>query len=99
MSPITSLMQADNTQTSVLPPTQTQSAAKDQQNQFLQLLVAQIKGQNPLDPMQGTEFVSQLAQFSSLEELTKIRGTMESVQQILSTVPATANPFSTNTEN
>jgi flagellar basal-body rod modification protein FlgD len=39
--------------------------AQAQQNQFLQLLVAQIQGQDPLNPMDGTQFVSQLAQFSS----------------------------------
>ena len=58
--------------------------AKQQQNQFLQLLVAQIKGQNPLNPMEGSEFVTQLAQFSSLEELTHMRGTLDAVQGLLS---------------
>jgi flagellar hook assembly protein FlgD len=40
---------------------------------FLKLLVAQIKNQNPLNPADGLEFVSQLAQFSSLEQLMEIR--------------------------
>ena len=35
---------------------------------FLQLLVAQIKNQDPLNPTDGTQFLSQLAQFSSLEQ-------------------------------
>ena len=55
------------------------SKAEQQKNQFLKLLVAQLKGQNPLDPKDGTEFVSQLAQFSSLEELTNIRTLLEGV--------------------
>jgi len=56
---------------------QPKSKAEEQKNQFLQLLVAQLKGQNPLDPKDGTEFVSQLAQFSSLEQLINIRTTLE----------------------
>src|SRR3954447_20718505 len=47
--------------------------AQQQQVQFLQLLVTQLKEQNPLDPQDGTQFVTQLAQFSSLEQLVNIR--------------------------
>jgi flagellar basal-body rod modification protein FlgD len=37
-------------------------------NEFLQLLVAQIKNQDPLNPADGTQFLSQLAQFQQLEQ-------------------------------
>ena len=40
--------------------------------EFLQLLVTQLKNQDPLSPMQSQEFASQLAQFSSLERLMNI---------------------------
>jgi len=46
---------------------------------FLQLLVAQIKNQNPLQPTDGVQFVTQLAQFSSLEQLVAIRGEITSL--------------------
>jgi flagellar basal-body rod modification protein FlgD len=40
--------------------------------QFLNLLVAQLRHQDPLSPMEGTEFVTQLAQFSGVEQLITI---------------------------
>jgi flagellar basal-body rod modification protein FlgD len=39
---------------------------------FLTLLVAQLRNQDPLNPMEGTEFTAQLAQFSSLEQLQNV---------------------------
>jgi flagellar basal-body rod modification protein FlgD len=62
------------------------SKAQDQKNQFLQLLVAQLRGQNPLDPLDGTQFVTQLAQFSSVEELTNIHAVLDNVQSVLTNV-------------
>ncbi|WPN59457.1 flagellar hook assembly protein FlgD [Pseudomonas sp. P9_31] len=43
---------------------------------FLQLLVTQLKNQNPLDPQDNSEFVAQLAQFSSLEGITTLNDTV-----------------------
>ena len=43
---------------------------------FLQLLVAQLKSQDPMNPMKGQEFAAQLAQFSSLEQLLNINETL-----------------------
>jgi flagellar basal-body rod modification protein FlgD len=40
---------------------------------FLDLLVAQISHQNPLDPMDGTQYVSQLAEFANVESLQSLR--------------------------
>ncbi len=44
---------------------------------FLRLFVKQMQYQNPLNPMDNTEFASQLAQFSSLEQLTNISTQMK----------------------
>lgn len=41
-------------------------------NAFLQLLVAQMKYQDPLEPTDNTEYVSQLATFSELEEMQNL---------------------------
>ena len=73
--------------------------ARDKQNEFLLLLVAQLKGQNPLNPIEGSEFVAQLAQFSSLEELTKIRSSMDEVQKVLTASAAVASPSITTPPN
>lgn len=47
---------------------------------FLTMLVAQLKNQDPLNPMQGTDFSSQLAQFSSLEQLFNVNDNLEALQ-------------------
>jgi flagellar basal-body rod modification protein FlgD len=50
-------------------PQTAQTKAKDMdKNMFLQLLVAQLRNQDPLNPSQGTEFIAQLAQFQQLEQ-------------------------------
>lgn len=45
-------------------------------NEFLQILVAQISNQDPLDPMGDTEFIAQMAQFSSLEQMMNMAEAM-----------------------
>ena len=45
---------------------------------FLTLFTAQLKNQNPLDPVKNEAFVAQLAQFSQLEALTNMQGSLNS---------------------
>ena len=54
--------------------TETQELGQDV---FLELMVTQMRNQNPLDPQDNSEFVAQLAQFSSVEGLDKLNNTME----------------------
>ena len=51
------------------------------QQEFLQLLVAQMKNQDPINPMDGTEFASQLAQFNSVEQLIGVNSALTGLQQ------------------
>ncbi|MDI6728883.1 MAG: flagellar hook capping FlgD N-terminal domain-containing protein [Thermodesulfovibrionales bacterium] len=46
-------------------------------NAFLNLLIAQLKNQDPLNPMKDQEFIAQLATFSSLEQMGNMNKNME----------------------
>jgi len=46
-------------------------------DQFLQLLVTQLKNQDPMSPMQPNEFAAQLAQFSSVEQLMQLNTSVD----------------------
>jgi flagellar basal-body rod modification protein FlgD len=50
---------------------------------FLQLLVTQIRNQDPLSPQDPTEFITQLAQFSSLEQLLEMRQSLQAIEDTL----------------
>jgi flagellar basal-body rod modification protein FlgD len=47
---------------------------------FLKMLIAQLKNQDPMNPMQGDQMASQLAQFSSLEQLQQINTNLTAQQ-------------------
>jgi flagellar basal-body rod modification protein FlgD len=49
------------------------------QQQFLTLFLAQLKNQDPLSPLQPDQLTSQLAQFSSLEQLTGINSRLDTL--------------------
>jgi len=56
------------------------------ENAFLKLLVEQLKHQDPLAPQDGAQFVAQLAQFNSLEQLISIN---ERLGEVLGKNPTT----------
>jgi flagellar basal-body rod modification protein FlgD len=49
------------------------------QDEFLQLLVAQLKNQNPLNPTNSDQFMSELAQFSQLQQVIGIHQDLDSL--------------------
>jgi flagellar basal-body rod modification protein FlgD len=48
---------------------------------FLKLLVGQLRNQDPLNPVGDTEFMSQMAAFSTLEQVTNLATTSEQMNQ------------------
>jgi flagellar basal-body rod modification protein FlgD len=58
---------------------------------FLQLLVAQLKNQDPTQPQDGIQFVTQLAQFSSLEQQIQMRQDLDSINSSLGSLSSAAS--------
>jgi flagellar basal-body rod modification protein FlgD len=54
--------------------------AQQSRDMFLRLLVNQIRNQDPLNPQDPTAFVSQLAEFSSLEQLLDMRESLQAIR-------------------
>jgi flagellar basal-body rod modification protein FlgD len=67
---------ANNSSTAIAPGT----SSLANQATFLQLLVAQLQNQDPLQPQDGTQFVTQLAQFTNLEQTLAMRSDMDSIK-------------------
>ena len=64
---------------------------------FLSLLVTQLQNQDPLDPQDNSEFLAQLAQFTSLESLQQIKDDMAALRRLVEAgASAVADETSTN---
>jgi len=66
MSPVTSSNPGSGAASQ--PPAPTAASAMVDKTMFMQLLVAQLRNQDPLNPTDGTQFVTQLAQYQQLEQ-------------------------------
>ena len=61
---------------------------------FLLLLVTQMRNQDPLNPQDPTEFIGQLAQFSSLEQLLGMRQSLQAIEDRLAPPSPDSSPTS-----
>ena len=81
--------------TAAATPVETEAGVRDKlasTETFLQLLIAQIRNQDPLNPQDPTQFVSQLAEFSSLEQLLDMKEALEGIQATLSAQQEPSEP-------
>jgi flagellar basal-body rod modification protein FlgD len=73
--------------------------AAPSESTFLTLLVTQLKNQDPLNPTDSTQFVSELAQFSSLEQLMNINQSVGSIKTTIDPTAATGSGSSGSASN
>jgi flagellar basal-body rod modification protein FlgD len=57
-------------------------------DQFLKLFVAQLQHQDPMNPMQDSDFMGQMASFSTLEQVSNMAGENAKIAQSLTTTSA-----------
>src|SRR3974390_1323881 len=88
MMPTVSSTSPSSAATSQGAPSGSTATPPVDKNMFLQLLVAQLQNQDPLNPTDGTQFVGELAQFQQLEQtantgedITAIRQDIEQMMQ------------------
>ena len=82
---------SSNTTVSSQNSASSSSSALANESTFLRLLVAQLQNQDPTQPADGMQFVTQLAQFSSLEQNLAMRNDLDSIKtKIVDTAPASS---------
>ena len=53
---------------------------------FLQLLVTQLQNQDPLNPQDNSSYIAELAQFSALEQMTNVAGSLEDLGKVVNNI-------------
>jgi flagellar basal-body rod modification protein FlgD len=90
MTTVPGVGSASQTQTQTQAGGSTSSAGNVDYQSFLKLLVAQMKTQDPTNPMDSTQYVAQLAQFSSVEQSIQVNSKLNQLLQISSITQADA---------
>jgi flagellar basal-body rod modification protein FlgD len=85
--------QTSNTSSATSDPTD----ALASESTFLKLLVAQLQNQDPESPQDGTQFVAQLAQFSSLEQQLEMRQDLDTIKTDVTPVASSSTASASGT--
>jgi flagellar basal-body rod modification protein FlgD len=96
---ISGISQNDPTAASTPSSTTTAATGTTQvtKNMFLQLLVAQIKNQDPMSPSDGAQFLGQLAQFQQLEQSMNMGQDLSAIRSDLDNLVQTGTSTGTTT--
>jgi flagellar basal-body rod modification protein FlgD len=81
LSSLYSTSTSSNTSTSTSKSTSTSGTSGLGESDFLNLLISQLKNQDPLNPISNTDFISQMANFSSLQQMTSVNTNISSLLQ------------------
>lgn len=81
-NPLTTTSASSSSSSSASSAAQSSINALGDPNTFLQLLVAQLKYQDPESPADGTAFVTQLATFAGVEQQAQMRTDLDSIDSI-----------------
>lgn len=84
---------SQNSRVQVIDPSE---VGKLDQDAFLNMLLTQLQNQDPLNPLDNTDFAAQLAQYSSLEQLTAINGKLDTISELILTLLIPSNSGSSN---
>lgn len=84
--PLWGAAQATPTQAPAGPATDVPPGGKMGKDEFLKLLVTQLQNQDPMNPSQPEQMASQLAQFSSVEQLTNLNETLTNQSALLTSM-------------
>lgn len=81
---VSSITSTGSSNTAVAGATEKKSAFDT--DTFMQLLLAELKNQDPLEPMNNSEMVAQMAQLNSLQQLTSISSNIEDIKKYMESI-------------
>jgi flagellar basal-body rod modification protein FlgD len=96
---VTNNKDSNNLFTNSIEKTNYNQNKKLDKNAFLNLLVTQLQNQDPLNPVEDKEFIAQMAQFSSLEQLQQLNQKFDSNLESLSKIKESIDEQNENINN